>query len=114
MGYHEIFPVSRPDLNRLLDSGNEQAIYEALLSASFYDLDWEWVQNRSLFFLDHPDRDVRRVAATCLGHVARVHKKLDTEVVLPRLYEARNEPSIAGEVEDAIEDIRLFIRLPIQ
>ena len=111
MEYHEILPLRRAELEELLGSGNVRAINEALLSAAFHDCDWEWAQNQCLSFLSHSNRDVRSIAATCLGHIARIHRKLDIDIVLPQLYEAKSDQSIAAGVDDAIDDIKLFVRL---
>ena len=110
MEYHEIFPMDRADLERLLESGNEKAIIDALLSAAFYDPDWKWIQTTCLRFLDHPKTDVRWNAATCLGHVARIHRKLDVEIVVPKLMSLKADAAIAPNVEDALDDIRWFLR----
>ncbi len=108
--YEEIHPLDRADLNRLLDSGNQDAILASLLSAAYYDPDWRWVQSLCLRFLDHPEKDIRRTAAICLGHLARIHGQLDIDIVLPRLTAIQ----AAGEinVEDAIDDIHTFLRRP--
>jgi len=111
MGYYEIFPIDRRELEKLLESGNENAIVEALLSAAYYDPDWRWVQGQCLRFLDHADRNVRWNAATCLGHVARIHRNLDLELVLPRLLVLKGDASIAPSVEEALADIRFFLRV---
>jgi hypothetical protein len=108
--YHEIFPMEREDLERLLDSGNEKFIIDALLSAAFYDPDWKWIQTTCLRFLDHPEKSVRWNAATCLGHIARIHRQLDIEIVLPRLMALKADPSIAANVEDALDDIKWYLR----
>jgi len=97
--YHEIFPVERADLERLLESGNEAAIVDALLSAASYDPDWRWVQTTCLRFLDHPSKWVRWNAATGLGYIARIHRKLDTEIVVPKLMSLREDAEIALNVE---------------
>ena len=110
MKYHEIFPLNRPDLERLLESGNQKAIIDALLSAAYYDPDWKWVQTTCLRFLDHSETDVRWNAATCLGHVARIHKKLDTEIVVPKLTALKADPTIAANVQDALDDIEWYLR----
>jgi hypothetical protein len=110
MKYDEIFPMNRTDLERLLDSGNEEAIINALLSAASYDADWEWVQTTSLRFLDHPAKWVRWNAATCLGHIARIHGRLDTGLVLPKLLALRTDADIASNVEDAMDDIKWYLR----
>jgi len=111
MEYHEIFRMDRGDLEKLLESGNENAIIEALLSAAYYDPDWRWVQGLCLRFLDHADRNVRWNAATCLGHIARIHRNLDLELVLPKLIALKADPSIASSVEDALGDIHFFLRI---
>jgi hypothetical protein len=38
--YHEILLMGRPELEALIESGNDSAIIEALLSAAYYDPDW--------------------------------------------------------------------------
>jgi len=112
MEYHEIFPLSRPELEKLIESGNETAITDALLSAAYYDSDWRWVQELCLRFMHQSDWGISSVAVICLGHVARIHKILDVDVVLPRLAALKAEtPSLAPWVEDAVEDIRFFLRL---
>jgi hypothetical protein len=111
MQYKEILPMSRSELEAALESGNPAAIVDALLSAAFYDADWRWVQGICLRFLDHTDTNVRWNAATCLGHVARIHQILDLELVLPKLYLLKTDGAIGPCVEDALEDIRFFIRV---
>jgi len=86
------------------------AIYAALLSAAYFDPEWRWVQEQCLGFLNHPDNSVRWVAATCLGHLARIHGQLDVEVVLARLVPLKSDPHIGPGVEDALEDIKFFLR----
>ena len=103
--------MTRPELEALIDSGNEIAIIDALLSAAYYDPDWRWVQGVSLRFLDHADVWVRRTAATCFGHIARIHKTLDLDLVLPKLQVLRGDPAISSSVESALEDIHLFLRV---
>jgi len=53
--------------------------------------------------------NVRRVAVTALGHLARIHRTLDLDRVLPVLAQISGEVEPAGTVEDAMDDIRLFI-----
>ena len=110
MEYHDISPMDHSVLERLFESGNETAIVDALLSAAFCDPDWRWVQSMCLQFLDHPGVDVRWNAATCLGHIARIHRKLDTEIVVPKLIALQGDAAVAPNVEDVLDDIRWFLR----
>ena len=110
MKYRDVFPMDRADLERLLESGNERAIIDALLSAAFYEPDWLWVQGTCLRFLDHPAKWVRWNAATCLGHIARIHQKLDVEVVVPKLQALLTDAEIASNVDDALSYIKWYLR----
>lgn len=111
MEYREIFPQERSELERLLNSGNEQAITDALLSAAYYDPDWKWVQETSLRYLDHPDKSVRWNAVTCFSHIARIHRQLDTEVVVPKLRTMlKTDLDLASNVQDTLDDIKWFLR----
>ena len=103
--------MDRLELKALIESGNESAIIEALLSAAYYDPDWRWVQGVCLRFLHHTDVGARSNAATCLGHIARIHKNLDLDLVLPKLLALRGDPAIRPRVDDALEDIRFFMRV---
>jgi len=85
MKYHEPLPMSRPELEASIESGNQTAITEALLSAAFYDADWRWVQGICLRFLDHTDPFVRWYAACCISHIARIHEVLDLDLVLTQV-----------------------------
>jgi len=102
--------MDRAKLELLLESGNETAIVDALLSAASYDADWQWVQSVCLRFLDHPAKNVRWNAVTGLGYVARIHGKLEKETVVPRLQALRTDSDIGSNVEDALEDINWYLR----
>ena len=67
------------------------------------------VQGGCLHLTDSQDLNVRRVAVTALGHLARIHRTLDLDRVLPVLAQISGEVEPAGTVEDAMDDIRLFI-----
>lgn len=110
MRYHEVIERSHDEIEILLKDKNSEKVTDALLSAAYYDPDWLWVQNQCLFFLNHADSNVRVVAATCLGHVARIHKKLDLEIVLSALVPLKHDPQIGPYVQDALDDIRFQLR----
>ena len=102
---------SRREIEELLQSDDPAKIVSALLSATFYEPDWRWVQNKCWRFLEHSNSDVRRAAAMFLGELAVFHGQLDLEVVLPALYKASQDPAIKPTVEDSLEDIRLCVKV---
>ena len=111
MKYHEPLPMSRSELEASIESGNQTAITEALLSAAFFDADWRLVQEICLRFLDHTDPIVRWYAACCIGHIARIHEVLDLDLVLPKLLSLKTDAAIGPYIEEVMEDIRHCIRV---
>jgi len=108
--YGAVVERSRSEVEVLLRSRQGSDIGDALLSAAYYDPDWRWVQAQCLTFSRHEDAGVRWVAATCFGHLARIHCQLDLEPVLQRLVDMRSDPSVAAAADDALEDIRFFLK----
>ncbi len=96
----------RERVEEMLRSGVAEQIGEALWSAAYYDPDWRWVQTQCLVALRHSDVWVRRNAATCLGLIAVFHKKLDTQVAIPALQLAAEDPEVKPWAEDSLADIQ--------
>jgi len=110
MQYREVVERDRAEIHILLSSGDRTNILDALLSAAYYDQDWRWSQGLCLEFLRHDDLDVRRMSATCLGPIARVHEQLDLDLVLSELALLKNDPYMGSTVQDALEDIRFLLK----
>lgn len=108
MKYDSVQPINRSDAARILASTNKSAVCSAMVSLAFHDPDWRWVQDQCLAKLRDKDMTVAGVAATCLGHLARIHHCLDVATVIPALELARRNASLRGRVEDALEDIRMY------
>ena len=110
MYFEEINPMSRRYAETLFKQDNTEKIEEALLRVTFHDGDWRWVQSYCLQFLAHPDKDVRAIAAVCLGHLACIHGTLDTAIVVPALKILLSDPDVARKASDALDDIAMFVR----
>ncbi len=110
MRYHNPRPIERPEAVAALASPKSQVVTDALVRLALHDADWPWVQARCLEALNNPDLAIRRTAATCLGHLARIHRQLDLVVVLPALRRLQVDPEAAGTAEDALEDVLTFVR----
>ena len=111
MIYHSVEPISRTEAERIFAGSDEHAICNALVSVAFYDPDWKWVQDQCLEFINTPGiaPGIRSLAATCLGHVARIHETIDWDRVVPLLESLVNEPGM-GTAGDALDDIHMFVR----
>jgi hypothetical protein len=109
MRYLEVHPISRKAAEEALASDDVETVCNGLLSTVFYDDDWQWAQDQCLILLDHESPDVKLLAATCLGHVARIHKTLDKEKVVRALQHRMDDPELRGTIQDALDDIKMFV-----
>lgn len=99
----------RVAIKEAIDGKNIEEATEALLSIAYNDPDREWVERVITGCLDAKyDIQIRALAITCLGHVARIHRRIDANLVLPVLESLLQERELAGIVEDALADINQF------
>jgi hypothetical protein len=111
--YEPVFPVSRTELVRRLESNDPKAIADALYSAAKYEEDWKWVQNLCLEGLTSSEVLVRWAAATCLGDLAWFRRlPLDFDTVVSALEAATKDPQVAGPAADSLSMVREFLSLP--
>jgi hypothetical protein len=109
MRYQEVPPISRNEARAAFRSGDEAAIRDALLRITYHDQDWQWIQDQLVRFARHRNGAIRGVAGLCFGHLARIHRALDRDVVLPVLRELAAHPETRGQAEDALSDIEIFV-----
>lgn len=103
-------PITRGAAQRAFASTDAREICGALVSATFSDPDWRWVEWKCLEFCRHANPEIRGLAATCLGHLARIHGQLSLDKVKPCLQDLRSDPEVAGRAEDALDDIEMYLR----
>jgi hypothetical protein len=103
--------LSRTSVEALLRSGEPSAVCEALVAAAFYDPERRWVEAQCALLAEHSSSEVRGLVATCLGHLARIHKTLDRSITDPilRKLAADSEPEVRGRVQDALGDMQVFL-----
>lgn len=110
MKYDDSQPISRSEAEKAFDSNDAAVICDALVRVALHDPDPVWSQTVTLRFTAHADVGVRGLAATCLGHIARIHKRLDLSVVVPILVKLSEDPIVGGRAEDALDDIRMYMK----
>lgn len=109
--FEEIPPVSREEGLRLIESADGPTRARAVLALALHDSDWLWTQNLSLSLFDDPDAGVRGAAALALGHIARIHRQLELEKVLPALLRLRDDVAAGWRAQDALDDIDTFLKV---
>jgi hypothetical protein len=112
----EYAPLTNKEIEQSFKHGSARDISQTLVTLALHDVDWKKVERYCLEFLEHPDAGLRAVAATCIGHLARIHKTLDLDVVLPALYRHLSDPGkwVAGNADNALSDIEIFMKVPVQ
>jgi hypothetical protein len=113
MQYEEIDSISRSDAMALLGSGNPRDICKTLVRLAFHDPDLQWVQSLCIELTKHSTVEIQLTAILCLGRLARIHQALDLERVVPILIELRKNPLLSGRVDDAMDDIEIFLGVKI-
>ncbi len=110
MRHEAISPISREDAEMALRAGDPEKICDTLVRLAFHEKDRRFVEEKCLSFSSHPDASVRGIVAASFGHLARIHGQLDEERVIPVLEKMRKDHELTGRVEDALDDIRMFVK----
>ncbi|MEU0504360.1 HEAT repeat domain-containing protein [Nocardia sp. NPDC005998] len=106
--YQRLDPIERSEAIAQLESSESQVVAETILRLALHDPDAGWVTDRALALLESSDYSVRASAATALGHIARIHRSIDSSRVVPALQRLLNDPATAGRADDALDDIAVF------
>jgi hypothetical protein len=110
--YEEPGRVSRADLAQALAAGDPERATATMVSLAFHDEDATWLTETFLGLLDNEVEEIRAIAATCLGHVARIHGSIDRARVVPALRRVAEQPVAGSYAENALEDIEIFAAGP--
>ena len=111
MKYERIEPIDKARAKKLPSNGDRDAICRTLVSVAMFESDRRWAQAQCLRFAKHSDSFVRGVAATCLGHLARIHGAIDEADVVPVVRELLHDsdPETRGKAQDALSDFSTFL-----
>ncbi|MCV9933987.1 hypothetical protein OIU80_17025 [Flavobacterium sp. LS1R47] len=97
------------EIEKKLKSKDATIVINTLLETTFHNQNWEWVQDLCIELLENKNPDISGLAVTCLGHIARIHRVIDKEKVLKAFESRKDDEAINGRIEDAIEDINVFV-----
>lgn len=107
--YHPVEPIDREEAEAAFRSHDARAISEAIIRSVYFDPDWRWVQDRCLEFAQQADSSVRWTAIAELGTLARFHRRLDLDRVIPVLRKFEGDPHLGSAVEEAFGDFEVLI-----
>ena len=112
LSYQEPQPISRDDLNAALASNDGRSISIALIRMALHEPDWEWAERICLTNLEDKRTEVKNAALTGLSHLARIHRKLHLEIVLPKIKCLLSDADSHGIAEDTLGDIGQYVSSP--
>jgi hypothetical protein len=105
----DLGPISATAATRAIKSGDPREISLALLRLALHGPDWVRAEQLAREHVGHPDVWVRRNAATALGHIARVHGRLDVDASLRLLHALREDPEVTDWADAALDDFEIFL-----
>jgi hypothetical protein len=101
----------KDEIAAVLKFGKISAVIGCLMYMTFNIDDASWVQERLLETIGtNADDEVRSLAVTCLGHMARLHGRIDKERVVPILAALLQDQTLSGRAQDALDDIEIFAK----
>jgi hypothetical protein len=107
--YQDVKVIEKDKAEQIFLTNNVENICSALVSISFYEKDWKWAQDKCLEFLINNNVIIAGLAAICLGHIARIHGKIEKDRVINALKHNLSNKELAGQIQDALDDIELYI-----
>ena len=111
MKFDQPEPLSRDTLSRELASNDQSRISRALIAAALNESDRLYVESQIVNFLAHPDPFVRGIAALAAGHVARIHRSLTVDRIVPLIKQLLDDanPQTRDTAQNALDDIQMFL-----
>ena len=74
----------------------------------FYDSDW--VLEKLIELTTSEDNNIKGLAITCIGHIARLKGEVNKALVIPVLEKLLNEDDYSGLAQDALDDVEIFAK----
>lgn len=101
------------EVNRLLKSNNDTDKIKGLLATVLNSGDYNLSMKQTMIFTNCESQWLKICGIQCIGHIARIHKKIDLKSVKELLTISLKDENrlIVGNSEDAIDDVIHFLKL---
>jgi HEAT repeat protein len=113
--YTSIDPISRKDATAAVSSGNQDELGLVALAVALHEPDVNWAQTFLISLVGNESPVVRGNAVQGLGHLARLHGKLDVVIARPVVVAALADPDpyVRGQAENAQDDLKVYLGVRI-
>ena len=109
--YGSIPTLTKEEIVGAIERADQAELHIVVLAAALGIEDLEWVQKVCLSLANHPEPTVRGNAILGLGHLARIHGRLNRSLVEPAVLLALSDPDryVRGQAEAAADDVEHFL-----
>jgi hypothetical protein len=109
--YREPKSASRSEIEKALELDDVDFLLSAVIGVSMDCDDWLFAQSLCVRLAAHKHFTVRGNAVLGFGHIARVHRKLDRDLVQPIINIALSDPSdyVRGQAVCAVDDTVFYL-----
>jgi len=111
MRYESIPPLSRAEVLSAVERNDPAELLRVVLSAALHDPDPDWAMELCFRLATHPHWNVRGNAMLGLGHIARLHERLDRTraqaILLAGL--ADSHEYVRGQADGATSDVEHYL-----
>ena len=109
--YEPIPELTRTEVEAAIARDDPDELLRAVLAAALQAEDGAWAEDVCARLAAHPHPDVRGNAVLGLGHLARVHGRLDRERAMPLLEAALADADehVRGQADAAADDVEHFL-----
>lgn len=80
-----------------------------MIALAMAEPDRPWMERQLIELMHDADGSVRSIAATAVGHLARVHGAIDLEHIVPLLESLLGDDEASGNAANALDDINMFV-----
>jgi len=108
MIYKEPEFITQKQVEDLLLSENVDIVCEALISASLYISDNNWVESKCFELLENKGTNIviKKICLTALSHLVRIHSSIDKNRL--KKYSKKIPPELKPYLNDLKSDIKIF------
>jgi len=111
MQYEDVPAMTKAEVLDGLARADVEGLQTIALSAALRIADWRWAQGVCLQLTRHSEPVIRGNAILGLGHLARIHRCLDRELVEPAIRSALidSDEHVRSQADSAADDIATFL-----
>lgn len=112
MEYEPIENYSQAEIDHAVKDDDAERLRLMVLSVALYSGDYEFSEKFCVQLSNHEHFNVRGNAILGFGHIARIHGKLNEELIKPIVRTALNDENefVRAQADDATDDTKHFLK----